>query len=315
MTDREASPDLPTPATPAPGDGPAANHTGTTDASLGQRLRAAREARGLSIPECATRLHLPVRVLRRLESDDWGSPEHFVFLRGALKGYAHLLDLPEGSCDAVLRQAAPEAQPELVTVAHTTPARWLLQRYGTAAIYIVLTAFIAVPLVILGLRGGLERPATRMVSLDHAANTPPPAPDTGAAAGADSGPDAAPDTTPFRASMTPFAAIGLRDTEAAPAPAAPTQVATDQHTLAISATADCWFAITDAGGKQLDSGMLHAGDKRTWHASGPLHVTLGNAGGVQVTEDGKAVDLSAFGRASVARLDLFAGAAGGTESD
>jgi cytoskeleton protein RodZ len=277
----------------------------------------------LTIPECAGALHLPIRVLERLESNDFGEPEHFVFLRGALQGYARHLGLPAGACDQALRTVAPIEQPSLVSVARTSPARWLLQRYGTAATYIVLTATIAVPLVLLGLRGGLERPSARIVSLDQApASTPHMAQATApssATASSDLS-DASPDATPFRASMTPFAAIGLSDNgdAAQPPPVTPAPMplaAAGQHALTLSASADCWFEITDADGNKVDSGMLHAGDNRTWHAAGPLHVTLGNAEGVSVTRVGLPLALDAYRHANVARFDVFAPPAGGGEND
>lgn len=284
--------------------------------SMGASLRAAREARGLSIADCGHELHLPIKVLERLEADDLGSPEHFVFLRGALKSYARFLGLPPGSCDAALRAVAPAEQPALVSVARTSQTRWLLQRYGTAATYIVLTATIAVPLVLLGLRGGLHRPAARIVSLDQPAVSAPASPASSAPATPTVAVDA-PDNTPYRASMTPFSAMGLNDdsvpvaaSTAPPAPAA----AQGQHSFTLAASADCWFEITAADGTKVDSGMLHAGDTRTWHADGELHVTLGNAGGVSVTRDGQPMALDAFTRTNVAHFDVF-GSQAASEND
>lgn len=283
--------------------------------TIGARLRAAREAKGLDVAACATQLRLPVKVLARLEADDFGDPEHFVFLRGALQGYARFLGLPPGSCDQALRAAAPAEQPPLTAVARTSSMRWMLQRYGTAAIYIVMTATIAVPLVWLGLRGGLERPSARIVSLDQAPATAP----TKAAAPVRK-PAAPPDETPFRASMTPFSAIGLSDASdgaappgaVTPAPVPP--AVAGRHTLTVSASADCWFEISDADGNKVDSGMLHTGDARSWHSDGPLRVTLGNASGVTVTSDGQPLPLDQYRRANVARFDVFAAANGSGEN-
>src|SRR5690348_17477280 len=297
-----------------PGTSPIAEHGPAAD-SLGARLRAAREANGLTVPECAGALHLPIKVLERLESDDFGEPEHFVFLRGALQGYARHLGLPAGACDQALRTVAPVEQPPLVSVARTSPARWLLQRYGTAATYIVLTATIAVPLVLLGLRGGLERPSARIVSLDqapastlHATQATAP---SSATASSDLS-DASPDATPFRASMTPFAAIGLSDNgdAATPPPVTPAPTplaATGQHAPTRPASAPCWLGSIGAAANTADG--------RTWHATGPLHVTLGNAEGVSVTRDGQPLALDAYRHANVARFDVFAPPAGGGEND
>lgn len=313
-------------ATPAAPPEPAASSDAgpPQEGSIGERLRAAREAKGRSLADCAGELHLPVKVLDRLERNDFGEAEHFVFLRGALSGYAKLLGLPPGSCDQALRAVAPPEQPALVSVTRTSPARWLLQRYGTAATYIVLTATIAVPLVLLGLRGGLDRPAARIVSLDQAPSAAAPATHSKAATSSSSAPANSPDATPFRASMTPFAAIGLSDMEGAtdqsaraplaPAPVPPA-VAAGGHALTLTASADCWFEITDAGGNRVDSGLLHAGDSHTWHSAGALHVTVGNADGVRVTLDGQPFALAPFRRANVARFDAFGRATPGAEKD
>lgn len=269
------------------------------EGAIGGQLRAARTALGLGLAECAERLRLPVKVLERLEADDLGSPDQFVFMRGPLTSYARLLGVNAEACNRALRVAAPTTQPALTSVAKVSHARWLLQRYGTATTYIVLTAFIAVPLVLLGLRGGLDRPAARIVSLDQAP----------AASATRHGVTATPDATPFRASMAPFAAMGLSESSTAgDVPVAPAPIpaaVTGQHTLTISATQDCWFEITGADGSSVDSGLLHAGDSRTWHATGELHVTLGNADSVSVVRDGQPVALDGYRRANVARFDVF----------
>lgn len=286
--------------------------------SAGARLRAARAAKGLTLADCGRGLHLPIKVLQRLESDDLGAPGDFVFLRGAMRGYAKFLGLPPGICDATLRAAAPATQPALVSVARTANTRWLLQRYGTAATYIILTATIAVPLVLLGLRGGLHRPAARVVSLDQAAVTAstPPAKVVSAPASATI---ASPDAAPFRASIAPFGAIDLDAAAGSPdtavgATTTPAQTAAGQHTLNVAATADCWFEIIDANGNKVDSGMLHAGDSRSWHADGVLHVTLGNADDVTVTRDGQPLALDDIQRSNVARFDVF-GSSGASGND
>lgn len=324
MSQHQASHDLFTPARDVPpGAAPEAPASvpvhemrlpgnGATLDALGDRLRAARKAQGLEVAECSKRLHLPVKVLERLEANDFGSPEHFVFLRGPLTSYARFLGLSPDACTQALRTVAPSQPPALTSVAKVSHARWLLQRYGTAMTYIVLTAFIAVPLIVLGLRGGLERPPARVVSLDQA-----PVVRAGASRKPVPTPDATPDATPFRASMAPFSAMGLGESgDAAVTPAAavsapaPAPIA-GPHTLTLTATGDCWFEITNADGGSVASGLLHAGETRTWQASAELHVTLGNADAVRVSRDGQVFGLDAYKRANVARFDVFGSTTGG----
>ena len=128
--------------------------------------------------------------------------------------------------------------------------------------------------------------------------------------------DLAPRADLYAAGLTPFAAIGLNDDNASvPAANVPATPATaGPHTLTLNASADCWFEITDADGNKVDSGMLHAGDSRSWHSAGVLHVTLGNAGGVSVTRDGQPFALDSVGHANVAHFDVF-GSSGASEND
>ncbi|MBA2237456.1 MAG: helix-turn-helix domain-containing protein [Lysobacter sp.] len=70
----------------------------------GARLATARQAAGLAPEDVASRLRMPLRVVRALEADDasvLGAP---VFVRGQLRSYARLLDLDiesELSCSGV----------------------------------------------------------------------------------------------------------------------------------------------------------------------------------------------------------------------
>lgn len=310
-----------------PQDSAPAQAASATDeaAALGARLRQTREAGGLALADCAHALNLPFKVLERLEAGDFGAPEHFVFVRGALLGYARHLGLPANACDEALRRIAPAHQPELISVSQTSSRRWLLQRYGTAATYIILTATIAVPLVWLGLRGGLERSPARIVSLEQAPTLAITGTTSDKAAAATPVAPAPvkstfPDVPPLRASMTPFAAIGIANGDATAALAGTPALGAaatpaDGHTLTIAATADCWFEITAADGTKIESGILRAGDTRTWHSTGLLHVTLGNASGVSVTSDGKPLALDAWQHANVARFDLYGPAGGASEND
>ena len=62
----------------------------------GKRLREARIARSLEIEDVATRLRLHVRTIKSIEADDYAHLPAPTFVRGYLRGYARLLDLPCG---------------------------------------------------------------------------------------------------------------------------------------------------------------------------------------------------------------------------
>ena len=275
---------------------------------LGSRLRAAREARGTDLQACGRKLRLPVRVLERLEAGDFGRADDHVFTRGALQSYAKLLNVPVFAVDAALRAVAPTQQPALVPTGNALRGNWV-QRYGSAATYIVLTAFVAVPLVWLGLRGGLDNQLTRIAPLDHASVVAAPA----RAARTIKSPEQ--QQQPLMASMTPFSAMNLESaaspktdaTSRLPQAASAAAANSVGHVLSLSANGDSWFEVTGADGKTVESGMLHAGDTRSYHSATPLGITIGNADAVNVQSDGKPLSLDAYRHANVARFKVFAG--------
>jgi len=63
--------------------------------SAGKRLRAAREALGLSIEDAAERLRLNAALVLAMEEDRFALLGAPVFARGHLRNYAHLLGVPE----------------------------------------------------------------------------------------------------------------------------------------------------------------------------------------------------------------------------
>ena len=280
---------------------------------FGARLRAAREARGMDLAECSRVSHLPVRVLQRLEAGDFGRGDDYVFVRGSLNSYARLLGVPSFAVDSALNSIAPADQPALVPTGSALRAPWV-RRYGAAATYIVLTAMVAVPLVWLGLRGGLDNQLTRIAPLDSA----PPAKTSAQVAEvkpAAHKPAASQQEPPLLASMTPFSAMqldaensGTAASAATPVPAVPATAS--GHVLNLHVTADSWVEVDDANGKTLESGILHAGDQRSYQSAVPLNVTIGNVDGVQVISDGKPLSLAPYRRANVARFKVFDSASG-----
>ncbi|MEO6967524.1 MAG: RodZ domain-containing protein [Rhodanobacteraceae bacterium] len=284
--------------------------------SLGKRLAAARETRGMSIHECGQALRLPARVLQRLEAGDLGDTGQQVFARGALRTYARLLGLPVGVVEAALKvEAMPPQETVLVPTGNVPRGRWRLQRYGAAATYIVLTATVAVPLVWLGLRGGLDRHITQIAPLDNApvAATAHNA-DVAAAKTASAAQNNEP---PLLASMTPFSAMNL-DTgnPAAPAPV-PAPVAASvapDHLIELRASAESWIEVVDTNGRKIDSGIMRAGEQRSYHSTVPLDITLGNADAVQVSRDGTPMSLKPWQHANVARFRVFGSASGASDN-
>ena len=60
----------------------------------GSRLRMAREAARISLAEVAKHLHLTAHLIADIENDDYTRSPSFVFIRGYLRAYANLVQVP-----------------------------------------------------------------------------------------------------------------------------------------------------------------------------------------------------------------------------
>lgn len=95
-------------------------------------------------------------------------------------------------------------------------------------------------------------------------------------------------------------ASGVADTANA-APAA------GEAIIALRVTQDSWFSVRGKDGKEVFSGLVHAGDTKEVTGAGPFKVTIGNKAGLEsLTLDGQPVDPSKYSAAkgNVARFAL-----------
>ncbi len=294
--------------------------------SLGARLRAAREAHGLSVHKLAQDMHVSDDVIEALEADDFARLGAPIFVRGHLRNYARLLDLPENEILAAEHAADKLAPPALITQAPGSHA--FAKRYAMPAFSLLIVAL----LVLLGVVWWLHRPVA-----------PPPAASTSQEASATQNVITQP---PVATTMPLSAAHGMYTTgtekgavipseprHPAPAVAAPVQkadvnaaaqhpephtrepaAATPAATLAPSSqlvyaqfelSQPSWIEVYDASGKRLYYALSPAGDKFKVSGAGPLQVYLGNAPGVSIQMNGAPFDLGPFTRTdNTARFHL-----------
>ncbi|WP_144146246.1 RodZ domain-containing protein [Paraburkholderia sp. BCC1884] len=95
-------------------------------------------------------------------------------------------------------------------------------------------------------------------------------------------------------------------TTGASAPAAVTPAA-GEAIIALRVSQDSWFSVRDKSGKEVFSGLVHAGDTKEVTGEGPFKVTVGNRAGLDsLTLDGEPVDPSKYSSAkgNVARFAL-----------
>lgn len=246
----------------------------------GSLLRQARERAGLTLQEVGSQLKMPVRVVQALEEENWqvlGAP---VFLRGQLRSYAKLLKVDiEPYLERVDLQGVRPA--ELVSRSHTPRYQRVLESVARRAVYVVITAAIAVP-VWVATQSHLKGSSQTTASLDV---VPAPAASAGQSAGADrpSPSVAGAQAAPYVASLTPLPRNGTSG-------------------LSLRMTGDSWVQIDAPGGANLEYGLLKAGEERSFRSGEVGRVVLGNAAAVEVQQGGSTVDLTPYKRANIARF-------------
>lgn len=248
-------------------------------AGCGAALRQAREAAGMSIEQAASQLRMTVRAVANLETDDWSSLGAPVFVRGQLRSYARLLGI---DIEPYIEQAqvAAVAPSTLVSHTHTPGYQRFAEQIGRRAIYVAITAAIAVP-VWLGTRTHFAGNEPTVQSLDVPASA-----------------------MQFEETAVPAAPVAKRTplvASIASLPAAPQTTAA----LSITFNGDSWVEILGPDNQQvLERGLLTAGQQRSYKLGEVGRIKLGNVNAVEVKRAGVAVDLEPFSRANVARFTL-----------
>jgi hypothetical protein len=85
--------------------------------------------------------------------------------------------------------------------------------------------------------------------------------------------------------------------------ASTTAVPSDRVAVALRLTGESWVEVRDAKGRTVWSGLLGKGDAKRFSDTAPLRLTLGNAGGVELTVNG--TPLGAAGKAGEVKRLTF----------
>ena len=190
--------------------------------TVGERLRAAREEKGLSLEDIAAQTRIPLRHLESIEGAQWDRLPAPTYTTGFAKSYASAVGLDRTEIGDQLReemggQRFASSHTEVMEAAD--PAR-------TMPKWLVLSAVVAVILLI-----------AVMSWLNHRALTGPSQPDTNQVAA----------TAP---SPTPAPAPGPRG--------GPSPIPAANAPVVLTAIAPAWIQVTDQG-KTLFMGELQPG--------------------------------------------------------
>jgi cytoskeleton protein RodZ len=270
--------------------------------SFGERLRREREMRGITLNEIAESTKISRRHLESLEKEDFDSLPGGIFNKGFVRSYARYLGIDEEQAVADYSAASNEQpSPEdkfPLEISHE-PNRELNPRRSSLPLVLALLALVAV-LAVFWAR-------SRMRTAESQENTGAAASAAGSGVSPASPPASggSPAVTPAVTELPPAPA----DTPAAAAnkkvrqpAAANTQRPEHAFLVVVRAKEDSWVSLT-ADGKTVVSRILAAGEQRLVRAGSEVVLYTGNAGGLEVSFNGKS--LGSLGNESEVRTLTF----------
>jgi cytoskeleton protein RodZ len=311
----------------------------------GERLKSAREAAGLELERVADRLHLKVTQVEALERDSYDDFAARVFVRGYLRNYARLVNLPVDSVLATFDAVYPDPDRPLQLKPVGSHKPQVSSRHGVVRLISWLLLLAVIGLFLVWWAGYLElngddvggqvsSPVSEPAAPDEAGlpampegelTLPPvpaaePPPDQPSDQPADQPPVTEQSAPPVPAVDQPvdeppapanLAAAPTADTEVEPQrspPPAPGAAAVSPAQVVLSLVGPCWVEIRDSSNSFRLIGAFEAGTRRVLEGQPPYRILLGNAPMARLTVGGEPVDLAPFMRGQVARLTLDPGA-------
>ena len=253
---------------------------------LGELLRRAREAKGVSLEQAEGATRVRRQYLEALEAEDFGKLPGEIYVRGFLRNYARYLGLDPEEVLA-LRGAPPE---EAVPASFGAPLEEPLIRSASRQVFL---RFLAVLLLLAGVVAAgwwayqwytgesplsLLTPApTSTPTLPVSPTAPPTVPPTDA-------------PTPTVAVPTPTATSTSTLTLVPSPTATPSLTATSPVgvEVTIEVVELTWLEVTVDGELVLQE-SVEAGTRLSWTALEKIACRCGNAGGVIVTVDGEEI--------------------------
>jgi cytoskeleton protein RodZ len=255
--------------------------TETPALSFGEELRRERVVREIPLEEIAAATKISLRLLTALEKSDLSRLPAPTFTRGFIRAYARHIGIdPEEKVNAYLADLAG-GSPEAPAAKSARPrARFWRGRRSTAG---MIVGGVAGVLLVLGLIANPQRASRKPL----AKVAPPAAPVAFHNVGVSSEP------TPIirQDAAAPASSAVVPPPGAAPVPEVPQKPAAAVPgivSLLLEFDDDSWTKL-DADGRTVFSGLLRRGERKTFEAREGFRITLGNAGAVRVTVDGRAL--------------------------
>ena len=255
---------------------------------IGPTLRAARERRGLSIAAITETLHVDSRMIEAMEAGRFTVFDAPVYARGFIRKYAGFLELPADELIAAYDalSGGPPA-PTLIPLATATAPPRDLSKLRLPALFVLALAVVAASLW--WWMGRAPSPAT--------ASAPGSTVTTVIANAPSAAEPAAAEPLPAQLPASPEAERAVGVERAVARSAAEPRKSALASTLTLKGLRECWVEVYGPSGARLFYDLVQPGDSHALPGPGPWKVFLGNADGVQLSLEERALAVPAGVRA------------------
>jgi cytoskeletal protein RodZ len=278
--------------------------------SFGDKLKREREMRGVTLDEISESTKIARRHLEALETEDFRSLPGGVFNKGFVRAYAHFIGIDEDEAVAdyaAISHEAPPPEDQFPLEVHEKPNRELNPRKSQMPIMAAAAVLVVVMAGAFVWRkhhshGGML-PAVAASSADTSDHA-----QAGDESTVQNPQEAARSERKSKVVRVKESVVERRTeekTESAARGAANVEKSlSPEHSffVIIKAKEDAWISVV-ADGRRVSRGILRADKQRFVRAARQIVLTTGNAGGIDVYFNGKA--MGAIGNESEARTLMF----------
>ena len=255
---------------------------------IGERLRSAREALGLSLEEIESATHIRRAYLHALENESFEELPGPVYAKGFLRSYAAYLGLAPRELLELYPGGPPPDHRRSPVEVRITPAMPISRahRVVTGMAVILAAGILALGYVVYGqIRQFMESPS---VPPDRGSSTVlAPSPGGSPAPGRSSAETAAPvQGTPGQRAGPPEHVNAPPVSPPATGPAPTTTTASSALHVIATANDRSWVRAA-ADGTTVFEGFMSAGDRQIWDATRKLTVRVGNASAIDISVNGR----------------------------
>ncbi|MEI6763642.1 MAG: RodZ domain-containing protein [Actinomycetes bacterium] len=232
--------------------------------SVGNYLREARESAGYSVEKIASLTRIPQTVIRDLEEEKFSSSGGTTYARGHIRTIAKLLNADTDRLISSFEEITGESNRPMIELLEENNAT-ALRRKQSLNISPKLIATAAS--VIVGVAIIIPTGMALSKSLTHKSSV-----------------------STVATSQSHSSSAQKTTTNATPSTPSGT-VTTGRGVVVTASAGTSWLSVNDSQGTKIFSGKISNGQSQTFDPSNGLFMTVGNAGAVTVTVNGKSQGL------------------------